>query len=303
MYNLLVTSSFDAWKRSPYRSIGVSRFLQYTDPAIQNSFRSLDAAAIARLCELPALFMYEEANREQPGSIGHVVGVRCENDALIISFKIADRSRRITWDDLDDLAELLGIEDAFEPRTTHWAIKDVDLLDVLKDVGLQQKATHPQVTSAVHARQIVDALDQFDECVRYLNTRRIAQSPFEVDSESAVQDLLYLMLRPWVADLTVEDPGSKVANRFTIKDFFSKTAQAVIEAKFIRDAAHGKSVTKELHDDIEMYRTHPFCHTIIFFVYDRNQLIPDKTALVRQIAGVARTYDGAPLTCHVIIKP
>jgi hypothetical protein len=273
----------------------------YTESRVAETVRSLDATAVARLCGMPALFMYEE-HHKRPGWIGRIINLKEHDGRLLISFEIDDRPRQITWDALDDLTERLGIDDRFELRTTHWAVKDIDLLQVLRGVGVQQTATRPRLTNAPDVEHICAALEQFDECARYINTRRSGQSSHAVDSEAAVQDLLYLMLRPWVTDLTPEEPVGKAASRYSITDFFSKAAQTVVEAKFIRDAAHGKSVTKELHDDIETYRNHPFCHTLIFFVYDSKQLIPDKAALVRQI-DVPRTYGGVPFTCRVIVKP
>jgi hypothetical protein len=106
-----------------------------------------------------------------------------------------------------------------------------------------------------------------------------------------------------VLDLIPENPTDRVAAaRYTIKDFLSRAAKAVIEAKYIRDASHGKNISKELHDDIETYRHHPSCRHLIFFIYDPNALIPDRAALGRQIA-VERLYDGVPLTCHLVVKP
>ncbi len=48
------------------------------------------------------------------------------------------------------------------------------------------------------AQQIVEALGQFMDCVRYLNTRRSEAAILKLDSEAAVQDALFLMLRPWM---------------------------------------------------------------------------------------------------------
>lgn len=154
----------------------------------------------------------------------------------------------------------------------------------------------------VDVGRILLALAEFMECVRYLNTRR-SSTILTLDSEAAVQDAIYLMLRPWVLDLVPENPTERIAaSRYSIKDFVSRSAKAVIEAKFIRDASHAKNITKELHDDIEIYRSHPHCQNLIFFIYDPDALIPDKGALERQIV-VTRTYDGVPLACHLIVKP
>lgn len=150
--------------------------------------------------------------------------------------------------------------------------------------------------------RILDALDQFMECVRYLNTRRSESAVLTLDSEAAVQDALYLMLRPWVTDLVPENPTDRVANRYTIKDFVTSASKCVIEAKFVRDRDHGKHISREIHDDIETYRHHASCRNLIFFIYDPDALIPDRGALDRQVR-VERTYDGVPLTCYLVVKP
>lgn len=152
--------------------------------------------------------------------------------------------------------------------------------------GRKSQATAEAVPVGVG--RILLALAEFMEYVRYLNTRR-SSTVLTLDSEAAVQDAIYLMLRPWVLDLIPENPTDRIAaSRYSIKDFLSKSAKTVVEAKFIRDAAHAKNITKELHDDIETYRSHPHCENLIFFIYDPNALIPDKAALERQIV-VARS--------------
>lgn len=167
---------------------------------------------------------------------------------------------------------------------------------------LARKYTRPPRESTVDAGAIVTALNQFQECVRYLNTRRSTGAILKLDSEAAVQDAIYLMLRPWISDLNYESPTSRVSNRYVIKDFISPSAETVIEIKFIRDEPHGKNISKEMHDDIEMYRRHPHCRTLVFFVYDPASLIPDQEALKSQIE-TPRAYGDINLTCVLIVKP
>ncbi|MFL6351463.1 MAG: hypothetical protein ACJ74Z_06400 [Bryobacteraceae bacterium] len=148
------------------------------------------------------------------------------------------------------------------------------------------------------------AMREFDACIRYLNTRRSAGAIINIESEADVQDVLYLLLRPWIIDLSYESPADKTANRFVIKDFASASGRFVIDAKYIRDKDHGKNISKELHDDIEMYRAHPRCDDLIFFVYDPNLFIPDQRAL-REGIEVQRFYGVGgekPLDCHLIVK-
>src|SRR5437868_4072098 len=111
----------------------------------------------------------------------------------------------------------------------------------------QLREKHQQFDRPVKSSTKIDkwltALHSFGECVRYLNTRRSAGARLTLDSEAAVQDVLYIMLRPWVSDLVPESPTEKIANRFSIKDFVSQTSRIVLEAKYIRNADHGKSIT------------------------------------------------------------
>ncbi len=150
--------------------------------------------------------------------------------------------------------------------------------------------------------QVVSALEQFQECVRYLNTRRSKGAVIDINGEDDVQDVVFLMLRPWVVDLVPENPTDRVASRYAIKDFLSRDLGMVVEAKYVRDKKHGKSISTELHDDIETYRTHPSCNSLAFFIYDRDALIPDVAALKRQIEGV-RTYGQNQLVVYCVIKP
>lgn len=162
-----------------------------------------------------------------------------------------------------------------------------------------------ETTSTPEIKLVITALGEFDACVRYLNTRRSAGAVINIQSEADVQDVLYLLLRPWVVDLIYESPGDKSGNRYVIKDFSSAAGRFVLDAKYIRDREHGRLISKELHDDIEMYRTHLRCDDLVFFVYDPEVFIPDQRAL-RQAIETERAYgQGAEkkLRCHLIVKP
>ena len=149
---------------------------------------------------------------------------------------------------------------------------------------------------------VVSALEQFQECVRYLNTRRSKGAVINIKNEDDLQDVIYLMLRSWITDLVPENPIDRTASRVVIEDFVSRSLKTVIEAKFIRDKKHGRLVTKELHDDIETYRNHQYCSQLVFFIYDPSVMIPDTLALKRQIEG-ERIFDGRRLSVRCVIKP
>jgi len=82
----------------------------------------------------------------------------------------------------------------------------------------------------------------------------------------------------------------------------SKANHLVIEAKYVRNAEHGKSIVTELNHDIETYRYHPSCDDLVFFIYDPDALIPDAGALERHLSS-ERRYSEKNLRCHAVIKP
>jgi len=178
-----------------------------------------------------------------------------------------------------------------------------DILGGIEVLSSKTRNDNAKVTpTRVEVDRVISSLNSFGECVRYLNTRRSSGALLTLDSEAAVQDALYLMLRPWIADLVPENPTDRIANRFSIKDFISRSNRFVIEAKYVRNIEHGKAITTELNDDIETYRYHACCDDLIFFIYDPDALIPDAAALERHLSS-SRRYDDKVLTCHAVIKP
>jgi hypothetical protein len=177
-----------------------------------------------------------------------------------------------------------------------------DARNALRELYPRTALVRPGSATGRGVQSVVSALEQFPECVRYLNTRRSSGAVIDINSEADVQDVVFLMLRPSVTDLIPENPTDKIASRYSIKDFLSKELELAVEAKFIRDKKHGKEISRELHDDIEMYRNHPACRSLVFFIYDRDALIPDVLALKKQTEGI-RTYGEKSIAVFCVIKP
>jgi hypothetical protein len=187
--------------------------------------------------------------------------------------------------------------------TNDWSTHQTSVCTSVAKLGQKYRKSSAE-SQSVDSSSVVTALNQFQECVRYLNTRRSSGAILNLESEADVQDAIYLMLRPWIHDLIPENPTDRVGNRYTIKDFLSRQARTVIEVKYIRDSEHGKAITREMHDDIETYRHHAYCDTLVFFVYDADSLIPDQQRLREQIEE-ERFYkrSGRTLRCILIVKP
>lgn len=140
MYNLLMVSSPGHWEEREGCDFDASRYLEHTVDALKARFRPLTPSVAEDLKQWPALFTYElpwhdsipSADLVRVGWLTSVedrgahirIGYRFDRDVPPIS---ATQLRNILWD--------LDITKRGSSRT-HWAVKDIDLMDVLRKKGL-----------------------------------------------------------------------------------------------------------------------------------------------------------------------
>ena len=106
--------------------------------------------------------------------------------------------------------------------------------------NLPQRKTVEEAVADISIETVLSALNSFTDIVRYLNTRRSTGAILHLSDEAAVQDVLFLMLRPWMLDLVPETPTDKIANRYSIRDFGITQRSVCYRSKVnVRDAAHG----------------------------------------------------------------
>lgn len=134
MFNFLVSGNPDAWNGFGY-VYPRSRFLEYTDADVADSFRELESRQIDALLELPCMFAYE--GTDEPVRIGRIKTIkhRNRNQDLYIEFEFDPNIDPIPYESILPLQGALDIRD-WEMNRTHWAIKDEDLFDVLSRAGV-----------------------------------------------------------------------------------------------------------------------------------------------------------------------
>jgi hypothetical protein len=150
LYNLIVSGADDAWEGKPYQ-LPRSRIFEYTDEAISARFKELTPDQLARLYELPTLFAYERG-KKRPARLGIVTKVRIRQREVQIEYQFREGSPAITNEELDACKWALDIED-FEFYRTHWAIKDVDLLEMLREGGVD---VGPEEQEPVQEEEVAD---------------------------------------------------------------------------------------------------------------------------------------------------
>ena len=131
MYNLIVTSDCEAWERTR-SSMPLSRLGEYTPQSLKDRYRRLDEAARAELQSFPTLFAYESPC-EKAARLGRVKRFRASSgDQVRFELTHTPHAPPISHELIEELAWDLEIAD-WEMSRTHWAVKDVDLVDVLGD--------------------------------------------------------------------------------------------------------------------------------------------------------------------------
>lgn len=112
-----------------------------------------------------------------------------------------------------------------------------------------------------------------------LTNRRKGLPTLAFDKEYDVQDLLHVLLRPWIKDIRPEEYTPSYGGKSTRMDFLLFEHETVLELKFIRDLAHGKSVGQELQIDIGHYRQHQKCKRLWCVVFDPNHFLGNSEGL------------------------
>ncbi|RAZ83410.1 TIR domain-containing protein [Cereibacter johrii] len=135
MFNLMVTADDNGWEEGVY-IWSSSRILEHTDPEIKARLSKLSESDLAELASLPTLFTYEDGTEGSP-RVGYIRKVvKIGNDIKIV-FEFDDPIG-LTRDLIQNLTRELNIG-RNELYRTHWAVKNVDLHQVLREAGVLHK--------------------------------------------------------------------------------------------------------------------------------------------------------------------
>lgn len=128
MFNLLVKSG--GWdERGDW--LPADRVFEHTAPSLVEKFKPGGELAHSLVQALPTLFVPEVAGGSDTyGRVGTIVGFRASNERVGIDYVYDPVASPIEMSEVQELSSALDIN-RFELNRTHWAIKDVDLFDVL----------------------------------------------------------------------------------------------------------------------------------------------------------------------------
>ena len=140
MYNLLVTAVDDQWKKRAYELERSRCVNEYTEDDIIQKYGDLGKDAIEALMTTPCLFAYETQKPRTPDArLGWLTRVRPSRGMVRIEYEIEKSLPAVTAARLERLKSELDITN-WELNRTHWAVKDVNLIQVLMTAGIIDEA-------------------------------------------------------------------------------------------------------------------------------------------------------------------
>ena len=120
---------------------------------------------------------------------------------------------------------------------------------------------------------------RFHIVAKQLRIRHDKRAALEIKDEYDVQDLLHGLLKIHFDDIRPEEWTPSYAGGCSRVDFLLKKEQIIIEVKKTRDTLRQRQIGEQLIIDKERYKSHPDCKTLVCFVYDPDESIPNPRGL------------------------
>lgn len=142
MYNLVVSGNDVAWELPAYE-FPRGRYLEYTTDSLKAKHQELSTKVVSDLKSYPTLFLYERYDKE--ALLGYIREVKERGNSISIEYEFERGVKPIPGERIKGLAAQLQIDEyRGEQYRTHWAIKAVNLLELLNAEGLVSSAlTNP----------------------------------------------------------------------------------------------------------------------------------------------------------------
>lgn len=126
-------------------------------------------------------------------------------------------------------------------------------------------------------------LSRFHFVVRQIRRRYNNRATIDVSDEYDVQDLLRSLLTIFFDDVRVEEWTPSYAGKSARMDFLLNEENLVIEVKMTRNGLGDKEIGDQLLIDIERYKEHPKCKTLVCFIYDPDGRIVNAKGLITDL--------------------
>ncbi|MCW3491537.1 TIR domain-containing protein [Dethiobacter alkaliphilus] len=131
LYNLLISGIEGSWETGS-TIFPLDRCInEYTEKDLVEKFSQLGQSEINELKKIPCIFAYEDGHKKD-ASVGYIKDVIVRQTRVKI---IYEKIAILPFDDFHRIQFDLDIED-WEFNRTHWAIKKVNLFEILESIGI-----------------------------------------------------------------------------------------------------------------------------------------------------------------------
>lgn len=146
-------------------------------------------------------------------------------------------------------------------------------------------------------RRVIEVLTP---TIRSFNNREKGLRPWEISCEDDVRDLLFVMLRPLLSDITKEEAVPSRVGSHKFVDFCSQGVRLLIELKWIGRKGTWKTKIEEIYVDIQSYVMHPACDNLLFVIVDAVKDMPDPRQVETELTRL-QTIDGRQIDIRAIV--
>jgi hypothetical protein len=133
MFNLLISGNREALRGDPW-TLERYRVFEHTQEALAATYRDLNPEQIEKLQRFPGLIGYEKGI-DLNARLARIDRIRLRHNEVRLEYTFVPGLPEITADQLENLAWELDISKT-ELHRTHWALKDVDLIEELTSAGI-----------------------------------------------------------------------------------------------------------------------------------------------------------------------
>jgi hypothetical protein len=164
----------------------------------------------------------------------------------------------------------------------------------------QKKTTSLQARKEKEAvEEIQNLFSKFHRIAKAIRKRHNNRATLDINDEYDVQDLLNALLQIYFDDVRTEEWTPSYAGKCSRIDFVLKEQAVVVEVKMTRKGLGDKELGDQLIIDIERYKLHPDCKSLVCFVYDPDGRIANAKGLAKDLESQSR--DG--LKVMVFVNP
>jgi len=166
------------------------------------------------------------------------------------------------YSECDLYSMLLNRADKLEPLRKHYKTNNISALDKIELL-----------------------CNRFQWVVKVLDSRYKNRQSIKIEDEYDVQYMLNALLSIYFDDVRPEEYTPSFAGSCSRIDFLLKEEKIGIEVKKTRKGLEDKKISEQLIIDINRYKIHQDCKTLICFVYDPEHFIKNPSGIINDLSG------------------